>query len=391
MQLTSRSSFTNRNEVRLVRSGHEFFDLLEQLIGKARHYIHLQTYIFANDETGARIAKALIQAAQKNIRIFLVIDGYASQDLPDSFIRKLTDAGVTFRWFDPLLKSRYFYLGRRLHHKVLVVDGEYGMVGGINISDHYNHTTHATAWLDYAVYVRGEAIAQLQTVCERRTVLSGGLFRKKKLLPAIDTNNWPAPAECYVGVRINDWVKRKGEITNAYVRMLNQAESRVIILSPYFIPGSLFMQALLRAARRGVKIQLILAGVSDVMLAKSAERYIYSRLFQKNIEIYEYQKKVLHGKISTCDDQWVTVGSYNINNISSYASIELNLEIQSTEFAKKLSSELSDIIQHDCKLITKDFYNAKVNFIRRIKLRIAYDIFRLLFFVFTFYFRQHRE
>src|SRR5688572_32309385 len=115
-------SFTNQNEVRLVKSGSDFFDLAEQLIGQAREHINLQTYIFTEDETGTRIANALSRAALRNVKINLLVDGYASQDLPNSFISNMKEVGVNFQWFSSFLKSKYFYLGRRLHHKVLEVD-----------------------------------------------------------------------------------------------------------------------------------------------------------------------------------------------------------------------------------------------------------------------------
>ena len=114
-------SFT-KNKVRLVRGGKEYFDILVELINKAQDTVHLQTYIYEADETGNTVADALIQAAGRNVAVYLLVDGYASQGLPTLFIDKLVDAGVHFRYFEPLLKSRNFYFGRRLHSKVLVVD-----------------------------------------------------------------------------------------------------------------------------------------------------------------------------------------------------------------------------------------------------------------------------
>jgi len=386
----NKRAFTNRNEVRLVKSGFEYFDLLENLIRQSRYYIHLQTYILSDDETGNRVVKALQQASQRGVKVFLVVDGYASQDLSTDFTESLTQSGISFSWFDPLLKSRHFYFGRRLHHKVLVVDGDQGVVGGINISDRYNDTVQATAWLDYAVYLRGEAVAQLQTVCERRTILKGGIFKKKKVIHPIDTSRWPSPADCFIGIRINDWVKRKKDITKSYLRMLNNAERKVTILSPYFIPGNAILQAMLRAAKRGVQIELILAGISDVQVAKQAERFIYQKLFVPNIAIFEYQAKILHGKVSTCDSQWVTIGSYNINNISAYASIELNVEIESSEFASKVTRELEHIRDQDCILISEEHYHSTHGFVNKLRLGISYYFFRVVFFLTTFYFRQRR-
>jgi len=383
------SASIKQGEVGLIKSGSEFFDLLEQLIHQAQQYIHLQTYIFAEDETGLRIAKALMQAALRKVQVYLIVDSYASQELSNQFITKLTGAGIHFRWFKSIFKSKYFYLGRRLHHKVFVSDDKHGLVGGINISDHYNNTIQATAWLDYAIYVRGIVTQELRSVCEQRTVLRQGFFKRKKA-PAMTKVRHASLGSDSVAVCVNDWVRQKKQITDVYLRMLRGAESHITIMSPYFIPGSVIMRALKQAAKRGIKIQLILAGISDVRLAKYAERYIYRSLFNKNIAIYEYKRKVLHGKISVCDDNWVTGGSYNVNNISAYASIELNLEIKDKHFASHVSRELLTVIKNDCTLITEAKYRS-TNFFVRILQHGAYDIFRLLFYLFTFYFKQHRE
>ena len=389
--VTQSSPLTNRNTVRLVRSGSDYFDLLEELIRTARHYIHLQTYIFDEDETGRRIGRALIEAAQRNVQVYLVIDSYGSQNLSSESIKDLIESGIHFRWFDALLKSKYFYLGRRLHHKVLVVDGEHGLVGGINVSDRYNDTITATAWLDYAIYVQGEAVRDLQAVCERRTVLKANLTKQKTEVFKGKKLNWSKSQGSSVSVRVNDWVRRKREVTDSYLERLQNVESHITIMSPYFIPGGIFLKALVAAAKRGVKIQLILPGVSDVALAKYAERYIYDKLFLKNVEIYEYQKKVLHGKVSTSDGKWVTVGSYNINNISTYASIELNFEVQDPAFAKEVSTELAQVIERDCRLIIESEFRSTRGFVTKMLQRGAYDIYRFLFFMFTFYFKQHGE
>ena len=126
--------------LRLVKSGSDYFNLLEQIIFEAEMKLHLQIYIFEEDETGQKIAKALIAAVKRGVKVFLVADGYASQDLSTSFIDRLKSAGVHFRFFNPLLKSKFFYFGRRMHHKVVVADGNKALVGGMNFSNNYNDT-----------------------------------------------------------------------------------------------------------------------------------------------------------------------------------------------------------------------------------------------------------
>ncbi|MFZ5970160.1 MAG: phospholipase D-like domain-containing protein [Bacteroidota bacterium] len=372
---------TVNRQVELVRSGYDYFERLEHLLRLAQREVYLQTYIFAEDDTGLRVTYALEQAAQRGVQVYLLADGYASQGLSDAWMERINKAGIQFRYFAPLWKSRYFYFGRRLHHKVLVVDGLHALVGGINISDHYNDTPGHSAWLDWALYVTGPAAMQLEDICVRRA----------RGLASANLLHWPRaylPTDPLIGVRVNDWVRGKREITHMYTRMLRQATKSVMLLSSYFLPGASFRTQLLRAARRGVKIRIIVAGISDVVIAKYAERYMYRWLLKNNIEIYEYQRNVLHGKVAVCDGRWCTVGSYNLNNISARASIELNLEVHLPELAVTMEQQLQQIIARDCVQITAQRYQHLTRWYQRFLQRSAYDIFRIGLFVFTFYFRK---
>jgi cardiolipin synthase len=143
-----------------------------------------------------------------------------------------------------------------------------------------------------------------------------------------------------------------------------------------------------RAARRGVKIRLVLAGISDIKLAKHAERYIYRWIFKNDIEVYEYNHSILHAKISTYDGKWSTVGSYNVNNLSAFASIELNLDVKQETFAANVQQHIEEVIKHDCERITEEDFNTRYHFISRVFQQCSYQIVRMLFFLFTFYFRQ---
>ena len=371
------------NSISLVRSGLEYFDRLEEIIQSAKDRIHLQVYIYEDDQTGKQIARALIAAAKRGVKVFLVADGYASQDLSDSFVERMEWEGIRFRYFNPLLKSKYFYFGRRMHHKIVVVDGEKAMVGGINISNNYNDTVEHTAWLDWALYVEGEVAARLETVCEdlRKFEIIDATrthFRRRKLILPDQT----------VGIRINDWVRGKKDITATYLKMLRNARSHITIVSSYLLPGKLLRRNLKVAAKRGIKIRLVMAGMSDVLIAKHAERYMYRWLLRNKLEIYEYHKNILHGKMAVCDAEWLTLGSYNVNNISAYASIELNLDVHYPEFARQVEDNIESIIRKDCRKITVQEFKRHDTFFNQFVQRSAYDIFRIILFLFTFYFKQ---
>jgi cardiolipin synthase A/B len=365
---------SSSNQVTLIKGGAEYFKLLKKLIDEAEEVIHLQFYIFNPDETGTIIAEALKEAGRRGVRIYMLLDAYGSQGLSNDFVKDLRDAGIHFKWFQPLLRSRKFYLGRRLHHKVVVVDSYHSLVCGLNVSDRYNDMPDAKAWLDWALYSTGEVSKQLEEVCRKK-------IRVRSHAAKVDHKE--KAGTCVMGVRINDWVGRKSEITRSYLTMLKEANTQVTLMSPYFLPGYKFRRMLKAASKRGVKIRVILTGNSDVPFAKYAERFMYDWLFRYKIEIFEYQKNVLHGKIATADGQWSTVGSYNVNNLSAYASIELNLEVRNETLAKEIDKRLEEIIEKDCEKITKQAYERQVNVVKRLAQGAAYNFFRFMLFIFT--------
>jgi cardiolipin synthase len=379
----------SRNKVKLVRGGREYFDLLKKLIGQATTSIHLQCYIYDDDETGWEIAEQLCSATRRGVTVYLLVDGYASQSLSSSLIKHLRESGVHFRFFEPLFKSKYFYFGRRMHHKLFVVDGKYGLAGGINISNRYNDWNGEPAWLDFALYAEGPVARELCVLCYktwRGFPVKMGLTPCETDIPPFDS--MPA-ASSFVRMSRNDWVRRKNEISASYSDMLHRAKKEVIILCSYFLPGSEIQRQLINTSKRGITIKVIVAGRSDVKIAKQAERFIYRDLLEHNIEIYEYQKTILHGKIMVCDGEYVTIGSYNVNNISAYASIELNLDVFDPHFANEVAAMLHTLARYDCIRITRRWLQKKQALLKKFVEWASYESIRLLFYLFTFYFRQH--
>ncbi len=386
------AGYTHHNNVRLVHGGADYFGSLVQLIDQAKNVIHLQTYIFDGDETGQLISAALLRAAARKIQIYILLDGYASQHLPREMIAAWKAAGIHFRWFWPLFKSQHFYLGRRLHHKVVAVDASVGMAGGINISDRYNDIGGQPAWLDRALLVEGQAALKLHGVC--RDMWAKAYWRIDR--PDRDNNFAFLPGitpaeECLVRIRRNDWVQGKNQISRSYVEMFRQARSHVTVLSAYFMPGSILRKQMAQAAARGVRIRIIVGAVSDVKIARLAEQYMYRWLFTNRIEVYEYQGAVLHGKMAAYDGIWMTNGSYNVNRISAYASVELNMDVRNNEFAARAEADLEEIIQNHCDRIDPENYFRHRNWLQRARQWMGFTTVRLIFFLFTFYFKQDKE
>ena len=377
-----------RNEVRLIHAGREYFDVLKEMINRATESIHLQTYIFDDDDTGTEIGEALINAAKRNVKVFLLADGYASQSISAAFLHRLRDNGVNFRFFEPIFRSKYFYFGRRLHHKIVVADAKCALVGGINISNRYNDWDGKPAWLDFALYVEGGIARELCVLCYKTWK---GFPQKTGITPCQPARTHldsKSSDESLVRMRRNDWVRRENQISASYIEMLTKAKNEITILCSYFLPGREIRNQLIRAANRGVKVTVIMAGRSDVKIAKQAERFIYNDLLENHIDIFEYQKTILHGKIMVCDQEWLTIGSYNVNNISAYASIELNLDVYDPVFAKKVNEALHGIAMNDCIAITKEWIKKKNTVLEKFLQWSSYELIRLIFYLFTFYFKQ---
>ena len=377
----STSGYSIHNKIQLIRGGDAYFRFLEKLIAQARYSIFIRIYIWVNDETGSAIAEQLIRAAERNVAVFILADGYASQNLPREFIRKLREKGIHFRFFEPLLRSSHFYFGRRMHEKMVVVDGVHALVGGINFAIRYNDTDGVPAWLDFALYSCGESAKQLYNYC---------------------TDDWPnftipdpppypeglMEHKCSVRVRRNDWVKGKHEVWKTYFNWFNQANRSITIMCSYFLPGQVLRHRLSMAARRGVKIKLILAGRSDIPLAKYAEQYLYAWMLRNGIEIYEYQPSVLHAKLMAVDDHWVTIGSFNVNNVSAYASKELNLDVRNKTFASSVARLMDKIIEEDCVQVTEKNFISNATFFKRFLQKSAYEFIRVVLNLSTFYFKH---
>ncbi|HVX51364.1 MAG TPA: phospholipase D-like domain-containing protein [Chitinophagaceae bacterium] len=380
------SNFTLHNKVQLLCGGTEFYAQLHAIINNSTHAFYLQTYIFEDDETGRSVADALLTAVKRGVQVYLMIDAYASHALPKQFVKHLQQGGIHFRFFEPFFKSRHFYIGRRMHHKLAVADAMHCIVGGINVGNKYNDFPAQPGWLDFAVYVHGQAAREVCLVA--RQMWRG--MSAQKASEDCTVHGFKAGMLPHMPVRLrrNDWVRNKIQISKTYRQIFTTATSHITILCSYFMPGNMMKKYILRATKRGVKIKVIMAGRSDVALAKNAERFMYDWLLRNGVEIYEYLPNILHGKLAVCDSAWVTVGSYNINNISAYASVELNLDIDDSAFATHTEYLMQRIIKNDCTRVTKAYKGNSRNIFKQFINWCSYEIVRLLFYLFTFYFRQ---
>ena len=375
--IKTNDSDTVPKNLELVYSGKDYFARLEAIIRDAQSEIHLQMYLFENDATGKRIVAALKEAALRKVEIYVLLDGLGSLSFPDELLKDLKFSGINIRFFAPLFSTYTFYLGRRLHRKVVVADAKVALVGGINIADKYHGSTTEKPWLDYAVQLNGEIAKPLQQLCRDK------YFKKRELKNTKIKSTFQIQNDTSVRILQNDWLKGKNEICDGYIKSIRQAKKEIIIIGSYFLPGIRIIQALKKASKNKVTIKLILSGKSDLPMTRRATCFLYDKLLKYNIELYEWDQSVLHGKVAVIDENWSTIGSFNLNNLSSYGSLEMNVEIRSRSFSSEFRTHLNGVISQ-CQSITKESLKTKTTIMTKFINLFSYVITRMIELVVTY-------
>jgi cardiolipin synthase A/B len=371
-------SYTGGNTAELYRGGKDLFLKLTAMIDAAKETIHFQSYILDDDETGRTVCDALKRAAQRGVKVFMILDAWGSRTLSDEFINSLAESGITFRWFGKLITKRGFHIGRRMHHKIVVCDSYASLIGGLNFANRYHGNDGKPPWLDFAVYSEGNISILLEHVCQlfwkRNLLRKPPLFTKKK------TDTGPGEKNSILmRVRENDWLMRRLQVIASYRKAVSASKETLTIFGAYFQPGFRFLYRLRKAAQRGVKIRIVVPAMSDSKLGNTARHYIYSFMLRNNISIYEYKRTMLHAKVCVTDNIWSAIGSYDLNNLSAYSNVEANVEILDRSFSESFRRQLDDIIEKDCEQITLESYEKKLTFRNRVRYWVAYHTVRLMF------------
>jgi len=373
------------NQLTLLQSGTEYFPRLCADIDAAKHSIYLETYIFAADQTGRMIADALQRAAARGVAVRVLLDGYGSSDLPQQWVDDMRTAEIEVRWFRreispfTLRRNRHRRL-RRMHRKMAVMDGEVAFIGGVNIiNDIPVHSNFSTPQLDYAVRIEGLVAGEVHVAMRHLwRVVSWANFRRrgKRIKWLIAGDKRPATS-ANITFLLRDNVRHRRDIERAYMNTIESAEREVIIANAYFLPGSAFRQALTRAARRGVRVVLLLQGRVEYWIQHYATHALYDELLGAGIEIYEYQASYLHAKVAVVDGSWATVGSSNIDPFSLLLAREANLVVQHAGFAEELRTSLLTAIANDAVRVGER-YALKRNWVDRLISRLSYVVVRLM-------------
>ncbi len=364
------------HHVELLQSGEPFFSAVIRAIDAAKQYIHFQTYIIDEDNTGRRVVDALVRAARRGVRIYMLLDAFGTKYLTKEFIDTIEDSGILFRFFSPVFITKGFQLSLRLHHKVILTDGELAIIGGMNFADRYNSTPAAREWLDFAVLIKGPECIHVNSIC--RKIWNKAFISKDERAAEIVYSTSSYDQNISLRVVENNWYRNKIEILRSYRAALKNARHHMIIFASYFLPGRLERKLFRLASARGVDIRIVLPAKSDAPMFKRATSFLYEYILRNNIKIYEYTPANLHAKVATVDGKWCSVGSYNLNHISDYGSIEMNVNIMDESFASGFEKILTEIIKNDCRQVTFEEFLRRRTWWSRLRGWTSYQMIRLL-------------
>jgi cardiolipin synthase len=343
------SRFLGGNDIQLLVCGEQYFPALETAIDQALQEVFLETYIFADDVIGQRIAAALARAARRGVRVRVLVDGFGAREFENTHQAALEAAGVHALIFRPeigwltLRRNRL----RRMHRKMAVIDAGIGFAGGINIIDDMHTPGHTPPRFDFAVQVRGPLVARMHAECQKlweRVAWATLQFRPR--LPRLREHANRHAGSMRATLLVRDNVRHRRDIEDAYLSAIDSARQDVIIANAYFLPGRRFRQALTRASARGVAVTLILQGRVEYALMHYASQALYGSLLSRGVRIIEYRRSFLHAKAAVVDDDWATVGSSNIDPFSLMLAREANIVVRDAGFAQQLRHQLLLAAQH---------------------------------------------
>ncbi|HEX4844424.1 MAG TPA: phospholipase D-like domain-containing protein [Limnobacter sp.] len=387
------------NAVALLTGGAEYFPQALQAIAHAHATVHMETYIFADDPTGHAFAQALCDAALRGVEVQLVLDGFGGQEGVHVFVPRLRQAGVKVRVFRPerwKLKPSPRRL-RRMHRKMLAVDGQLAFVGGINVLDDMNHSgergelmpaqlhTQVNSDLinhglgpryDFAVKLQGPVVMDVVHAMQWMwmQIGPGGMvtdtftsawWRQRadqwmNLMDAQRQETPPAPCgpvRAQLALRDNFRLRRR--IERAYIQAIGKAHTSVILANAYFLPGSKMRAAIASARQRGVVVKLLLQGRVEYKFQHHATLHLYDQMLAQGVEVYEYLPGFLHAKVGVVDSLWATVGSSNLDPLSCLFAREANVLVHNRLFAQTLKAALLEAIQNNSRRIQQHSHAAR--------------------------------
>ncbi len=350
------SPLTRKNSIQLLVNGEEKFPELLKSLKKAKHHIHIEYYIFEEDEIGTTIINTLIEKAKEGVQVRFVYDDFGSPSIKKRLERKMQAAGIEVY---PFSKVIFYLLANRInyrnHRKIVVIDGSVGFVGGINVSDKYiNNGKNKLYWRDTHMRIEGPGVYYLQYIF----ITDWNFCCPKKLKPEPE---FFSPCDevkdgALVQIAGSGPDSEEPSIMFSILQAINLAQKEILITTPYFIPGDSVENALRIAALSGVHVQLLVPGKCDSKIVNAASKAHYEDLLNAGVEIFVYEKGFVHAKTLVTDGKLSMVGTANMDHRSFELNFEVNAIIYDESFAKKLRRLFMDDLKHAKKLNAKQWY-----------------------------------
>ena len=339
MEAITQLSLAKARTVRILRKAPAFYGALKEDIREAKDHVHIETYIWRDDEIGNEFLGLLIAAARRGVTVRVLIDELGSLHLHESYFRPLVEAGGQFSWCHTLspLRSRYSF-NLRDHRKLQIIDGDIAYVGGMNFGREYAGLDPVDGdWGDVQVRVEGSVVDTLQEIFAEDWFFGTGRddIRDKATARGEDDG------DLFVQVLRGGPDEEDHPMLRVNMELVASARARLWIGTGYFVPGEIMQTALQVAAARGVDVRLLVSKKSEHPLLVKAGRSYYDALLRQGVKIYEYDKGIEHSKYLVIDEEWVTVGSCNFDERSMRLNFELNLLVH----GGKTNGEMANIFQ----------------------------------------------
>lgn len=343
------SPLTANNEVKLLINGEEKFPELLKALENAKSHIHIEYYIYENDFTGNAVADVLIKKAKEGVEVRFLYDDFGSHGLGKAFIKRLEDAGVQTA---PFYKIIWYAFANRInyrnHRKIIIIDGNVGFIGGINMSDRYRNDLQKENhlfWRDTHLMIKGISTSYLQYLflCDWNFCSPVRLDYDKIYFPDQLQNSKLVNDVVQIAASGPD--SAQPVIFYSLMEAIGSAKKNIYITSPYFIPGESLMDALIIAIQSGLDVKILIPGISDSKMVNAAARAHYTELLKYDVKIYQYNKGFVHAKTMVIDDNLAIVGSANMD----YRSFDLNFEVNAMVYSQSIAKQLTEVFYNDIK------------------------------------------
>lgn len=352
--------FAGSNKVKLLHKGKESFTAIFDAVRNARRFVCLHFYIFRNDETGIELSEILKKKVREGVRAYIIYDHFGSIGTPVGFWRELEAAGVEIKASRPFKWTTPFHYAHRDHRKLIIIDGVKAFTGGLNIANEYSgfHLKIRAGWRDTGIILEGPIVSLLFGTFQRAWKIWGGetiAYETTQYLPGPESGEFMSVIPIFASS-----AKGRRRMRKLLYYSISNSRDEILLTTAYFTPSKRMIDSLERAIERGVKIKLLLPGMSDVPAVYYTARAFYARLLKAGVRIFNYQGEVLHAKSYLFDGCWSIVGSANLDFQSLRWNDEGNVGILSEKFGKEMREVFEVDLEHSVEIKEEDWLKRRL-------------------------------